>query len=98
MQGFLEKFFTKVKFCWNSVGEEYEERNYNGTGMVLQRYYNGITMLLVGMLEKREDWRLEFSGNFEVGKERKMALENIVGNLFQIDGVGVSDRCSWCSG
>jgi hypothetical protein len=50
------------------------------------------------MLEKREDWRLEFSGNFEVGKERKMALENIVGNLFQIDGVGISNRWGWCFG
>ena len=40
------------------------ERNYNSITMVLQRYYNGITFLLVLFGRKAEGGGVEFWGNF----------------------------------
>jgi len=65
---FEKKIFTKVKLGKNFDVEEYGKRYYNSTGMVLQWYYNGITMVLVSMPEILGEWKSEFWQNFTYEK------------------------------
>ena len=57
-----------MKLGKNFDVEEYGKRYYNSTGMVLQWYYNGITMVLVSMPEILGEWKSEFWQNFTYEK------------------------------
>jgi len=71
-----------VKLGKNFSVEEYGELYYNNTGMILQWYYNGITMVLVSMLEICGCWKVKFPENFLTRKARTItacALMKIFG-------------------